>query len=194
MRNLDIAYNKLEKLKKEAELWKMDINASMISRKFNKEFRSLSVRFQFHIMDTYFAAGEYDPHRDSTEDPKYSVFLGYDRNFSIWLWVNTIEFYEEIFLILAHEFRHGYQHRKRKYKTFSRPHRKRMATMFDYYKNADELDSYAYEAAHAVKLFESKKSSVKDYWVAEVYRREVKPVSLKAYKRFLKKLYLHTRT
>ena len=68
-----------------------------------------------------------------------------------------------------------------------------MITMFDYYKNHNELDSYAYEAAQAVKLYESKRSSVKDYWVAEAYRNVVKPVSLKAYKRFLKKLYLHTR-
>ena len=101
MRNLDIARNKLDKLKKEAKLWKMTINASMVSRKFNKEFRSLSVRFQFDVMDTYFAAGEYDPDRDSTDDPKYHVMLGYDRNFSIWLWVNTEEFYEELYLSSA---------------------------------------------------------------------------------------------
>ena len=169
----------------------MTINASMVSRKFNKEFRSLSVRFQFDVMDTYFAAGEYDPDRDSTDDPKYHVMLGYDRNFSIWLWVNTEEFYEELYLILAHEFRHGYQHRKYRY---VHHYKKRMTTMFDYYKNHNELDSYAYEAAQAVKLYESKKSSVNDHWVAEAYRRVVKPVSLKAYKRFLKKLYLHTRT
>jgi len=188
MKNLLVAKKKLEKIRKEVLSWNPDIKAALVSRRFNKEFKTLSVKFRFEKMNNYFAAGEYDPYRESTKEPKYLIYLGYDKRFSIWFWLNTDMFYEEVYLILSHEFRHGYQHRKRKYKVLF--HNKRISTLFDYYTNKDELDAYAFEVAKAFEMYKKKKMLFCNYWVIDAYKKVVKPISPKMYNRFLKKVYL----
>jgi len=191
MRNLKIAYNKLEKLKQEASKWDHDIRPCEVSRRFNREFESLSVRFQFDGIDTYLSAGEYDPDREDSTDPKYRVFLGFNKEHRIWFWVNTDELYDEIFLILAHEFRHGYQHRICGYKVgwYKHDYAAKTQSLYDYYTHPNELDAYAYETAMAIRLQQIRPDvHERVKWIVDAYKKHVLSQSSKMYNKFLRRM------
>lgn len=104
-------------------------------------------------------------------------------------------FFEEIYLVLAHEFRHHYQAVTRKYRRDLRDNpkighfNKSIQSDVNYLIEYDEVDAYAFECAEQMKL---KMWPIKNLHLTSIYRtmysRNVKKYAPKHFKRFVRKV------
>lgn len=154
MRNLKIALKKVEDIAK--KIGNRKLHHRTVSKILNKELGSLSVKCKFKAeanMAGYLVlSGQYNP-PFLNEDHRYSVIISHDPK-NIYIKPRR-NFYEELICVLAHEFRHGYQDRKRKYRkvpfnlgTFKH----KDVTIQEevrYLSNNEEIDSYAFECVVA---------------------------------------------
>jgi hypothetical protein len=187
MRNVKIARKKLDQVI--AQIGDRHIRMPILCRYLNKAFKSLKVRFTSKQGDDYSMSGNYaGDHRDPDEG-RYNVLLTYNKNEKTFK-PNLIfedNFYDDIFAVVVHEMRHGYQYRKRGGLRFEKQFK---ANKFNevsdevmYLSDSDELDAYAYEVATAQKY------GHRASWVIERYKRYFKETNPKIYNRFLNKVY-----
>lgn len=200
MRNLDRAKKKIDKII--AEIGSGKIYSRTLVGKLNKEFKSLKVIFRMkddkklklgkHVV----CSGFYNGNMDS--EYLYEINISKDPEHK-WIKPRRHGFFEEVLLILAHEFRHAYQNRRRNYKrclsknpTFKH-FNKHVQKDVSYFIEYDELDAYAFETAEAIRElnlpFQTGLQTSSVY--STMYARHVKKYTPKHWKRFVRKVYGH---
>lgn len=189
MRNIRIAEKKLNKVA--TFIGDNPVRLSTICYHLNKEFKSLSVKFRSKLHNHYSISGHFNPYRFRDEgDMRYNVLITYEEKQKI---VADKQFWEELMLILVHEFRHGYQNRKcpqnigLKYSAKFNHLSKFVRAEVSYLTEPNELDAYAYETAYAI---DKNMANWHNHWTIERYRVFVDTYAPKLYKKFLKKVYL----
>lgn len=197
MRNEDKAKKKLKAVADKVR--GRSIKFSSLSSILNKEFKDMPVKFIFRGIKTpdknWFAlGGEYscDAERTDKSDPKYTVTLEYWNGHPNIDSLPEKEFnliFNDLYYILCHEFRHGYQERKRNHKNIRTRFRNITVTnrMSHYYASYDELDAYAYETALYMK---ETGSGITTSWVWKKYKELFCNCDKVTYNRFMKKVYL----
>jgi hypothetical protein len=199
MRNLKIAQKKLDKIA--AEIGNGKIRSRTLIRKLNKEFKSLKVRFSTRhdpkMYKSITCEGLYNGRVKDQYDAIYSIIIIKDTK-EVWIKPRRHAFFMEMYLILAHEFRHGYQDRRRKYRVnirekatfhhFNKYVRDDVRYLIDY----DEVDAYAFETAEELRL---NGLSISDLQTTSVYRtmygKKIKKYAHKHYKRWVRKVFNH---
>ena len=192
MSHLTLAKKKLDKVAKEIGYRK--VTHSVLSRLLNREFKTMRVKFSFLSSAT--GLGEYVTlsgwYNGGCDDDGYLYEIEITKdNSQKYIKPRAHGFFRELYLVLVHELRHGYQARSRKYKKVRDRYSRRIPKMVDvdtkkmlrYYSSKDEIDAYAFETAEAIK------AGMKDYWMFKKYR-EVGQYLPDMNKRFLKKVYL----
>jgi hypothetical protein len=206
MRNLEIARKKLEKIQK--RFGKDAVYARTFTRALNEEFKSLSVRFSSRqekgippkriIYSGYFNG----LCKDQFDDKLYNVDIRTDMG-GDWLLPHQCKMYREILCILAHEFRHGYQHRARKRrvnicKTRKIKHfNKYIQNEVNYLLDYDEIDAYAYAVAYELHIKRQPlRHGLTKCWINRtLYSKYIKKYAPpRYYKKFLRKVYSNYQT
>ena len=194
MRTHKIIRNKLNRVRHKL---KFPVDASVLSRTLNEEFRAMKVRFKISSSWHYSLEGYYTAYRETIDEPIYTVNISfdpfeYDDHIVEGRFLNNTGFFNEIYYTLVHEFRHGYQSRKRNYK-YLKPSKRYLHGSFHYYSCYDELDAYAYEAADAIKTepSESFMKTLKVNWIVRRYKQICKKEAPKVYNKLLKKIYVN---
>ena len=182
MRTLKIVRNKLERIKQNLSV---PVTPEALSRALNKEFKSMKIRFKIEGLWQYYIEGEYNSCRHSTDEPLYNIMIWYDIGDEFHRQIKNI-FFEEIFYVIIHELRHGYQARQRNHKYLKPP---KMRTNKEYFSFYDEVDAYAFEAAVAIKDIENT-----GHWIIERYRNLFPKDNPKVYNRLMKKIYKNINT
>jgi hypothetical protein len=189
MRNITVAKNKLKKISHKLSDKKLSVVS--LCRYLNKEFRNLSVKFRPKKGDFFSIAGEFAGDVRYDNELRYNVDITWDKNQKYF--IPTKDFYHQLLLTMIHEFRHGYQERRRNNKEimpwfrhpkFQHP-KKDIVEEVNYLSDYDELDAHAYEAAYELKHRKSKRS-----WVVNRYRKNLAIHNPKLFNKFLKKVYL----
>jgi hypothetical protein len=192
MRNFRLAKKKLDAIAKKIGFRK--VHYLVLSRMLNKEFESMSVRFKFWT-DIYMPwkknyvvfSGGYNQPSDGTEY-RYTIEMCRDPNDP---YIKPRKaFFNEAYLVLVHELRHGYQYRTRRFKKsrakdssfkhFNRSVQDRVRYLSDY----DEVDAYATEHAEALKInapIDNRYDLLKTY-APKVWQRYQKKVYLLSHK------------
>jgi len=190
-RNARIAYKKLEKIALKVGYGKVDYK--ILSRMLNREFKSMKVRFRFKRvdgLDDYISATGYYIPPHFGDDHRYEVQVFYGGKTQ----KLRRKFYTEIYFILVHEFRHGYQYRARKFrhrrppdKSFlhaSKPFQEEIRYLMDY----DEIDAYAMEIAESRRMGCELVYRQANY---QVYKDTI-PKMTKPWKKLMKKIYKYS--
>ena len=197
MRNENIAKKKLDAIAKRIGYRK--VYYVVLSRMLNEAFRSLKVRFKFvqsPDLDEYFIfTGEFNPHIDG-RDNIYSVYIG--RSLEHKYIKPRKGFFDELYLVLVHEFRHSYQYRKRNNRIIPEPKNLFFHKNLDiqenvrYLSDRDEIDAHAYEASFEIRMknitFSEALAKLEH---VQKYKKYLKKHSPDDWKQFIKKLYLH---
>jgi len=180
MRNVTVAKKKLDAVID--RIGDREIRIPIFCRMLNKEFQSLSVKFKSKQMEFYSLSGHYGGDVKYDDEGRYNVFITYAKDE---IMIHPRECKDDIFSVMVHEFRHGYQHSKRPKKIFKKYYRDIVGDeTFNYLSDYDELDAYAYETAFT-------RPSWND-WITHRYRDVVGKVDPKIYHRFLTKVYKFT--
>ena len=161
------------------------IRISTLCYHLNREFKSLSVRFRSKSGEFFSISGYFSPYKDYDKEGRYNVLISYEKEYP------TItldkEFCDELLLIMAHEFRHGQQFKRRDphYTSDSKFKHENIDVQEEvrYLSEPCELDSYAFEAAYALKLGANN-------WTHERYKMFLGKYAPKLYNKFMKKVYL----
>jgi hypothetical protein len=190
MRNITLAKNKMERVAR--KIGNRRLSMPSICRHLNNEFNSMSVKFRNKKGDFFSVSGHYSGSRwDGDDDLMYNILIIYDQK----TYKVSKDFYQEIFIALIHEFRHGYQHRKRRHKNINKKAKymdKRYPIAFSYLTDYDEIDAHAYEVAHVFRNYiqDTSNRHITASWVINRYRKIVAKYDEKLYNRFLKKVYI----
>lgn len=192
MNHFDLAKKKLDKIAKQIGYRKLQYN--VLSRILNKEFKSMRVKFSFLSSTTGLGEfvimnGWYNGCSDD-DGYRYEIEITKDNN-QKYIKPRKHGFFEELYFVLMHELRHGYQDRSRKYKAIHDHCSARIprdldadtARTLQYHSMNDEIDAYAFETAEAIRM------GKKDYWIIDRYRK-IGTHLPDVYNRFLKKVYL----
>jgi hypothetical protein len=197
MRTHKIIRNKLNSVRRKL---KFPVDAAVLSRVLNEEFKAMKVRFRITCGWYYSVEGYYNAYRESTDEPIYAIDVSFDLfecddHIIEGKFLNNDKFFDEIYYTLVHEFRHGYQNRRRNHKYLkpSKRYYNPLATgTFHYYSFYDELDAYAYEAADAIVVTpKSFMKALKSNWIVRRYRQICKKDAPKVYNKLLKKIYVN---
>jgi hypothetical protein len=196
MRNLQRAAKKLEKIA--AEVGNRKVYYRTLCMILNREFKSLKVRFAFRKEVSFkhskcvtveaFYCGELDL------DHLYEVNVIRDPKMD-YIKPRRKGLFREIYLVLAHEFRHAYQYRRRNFRVIKRENpyfwhfnkhvRKDVRYLIEY----DELDAYAFETAEEMKL---RGWGIKDLRLTSVYRtmygKKIKKYAPKHFQKWVRKV------
>lgn len=171
----------------------------VLCRTLNKKFKSLHIVFRFRARPytnefkdnaTWFIEGFYNRRVPGFEidDPLYEIKIV--RRSNIKMFTVNKWFWDELYLVIAHELRHGYQYRRRNGKMIFRTERTDLNPKADKYLcNFDEIDAYAFEAAIEWRMKGGnimKLSPVKKYYMK--CRRKAMP----EWRRFIKKVYKYS--
>ncbi len=200
MRNIKVAENKLNKVIK--GIGNRDVKLPILIRYLNKEFQSLSVKFKSCKGEFFSISGYYSGNNKNSNDSRYNVEITYEINDNIIIKTRLKDLIDQLLIVLIHEFRHGYQDRKRKFRfknnnaLFWRVQKlsKKFGidfNMMEYYYliDYDEVDAYAYELAYVLRS--SKSETIDNSFIVSRYKKIVATFNQKAYNRFLKKVYLN---
>lgn len=190
MRNITLAKKRMSLVAK--RIGNKRLSMSSICKHLNAEFNSMSVKFECKKGDFFSVSGHYSGSRwDGDDDLMYNILIIYDQK----TYKITKDFYEEIFIVLVHEFRHGYQNRKRRHKIIDKKSKyvdKRYPLYFNYLTDYDELDAHAYEVAYVFRNYiqDTSNRHITASWIINRYRKTVAKYNQKLYNKFLKKVYL----
>lgn len=196
--NLERARKKLDRVAE--KVGNRKISSRTFVRMLNREFRSMRVKFftkPLSKFGKYITVEGYYNGADREDGWVYTLYIIKDPK------EKTIKprrhgLFRELLLVLAHEFRHAYQRKRRKGRTTLRENPK--FTHFNKYVRRDvrylieydELDAYAFEAAEELRLL---KLTIADLKLSSVYRTmygtKVKKYAPKHYKKWVRKVYQH---
>ncbi len=138
-----------------AEFGNKSADVRVLSRRLNREFKSMKVRFKTKQVNEFFGYaidGEFNRYTDMEYgEGRYNLTFYYDPKHPI---IGVKSALTDIILILVHEFRHSWQDRNRTYHThelvppfnYSNKHVQKQVR---YYGCPSELDAHAYDAAYA---------------------------------------------
>jgi hypothetical protein len=188
MYTVQIAEKKINRLIEEIGDRKMTIPT--LCRYLNKTFRSMSVRFTSKLDDYFAITGMFGGNLKVEDELRYNIHVHYDRKKEKIFPADSL--LEAIFIVMVHEFRHGYQDTRRRkrilpiQRTLKFKHSvKTVQDSVNYLSDYDEIDAYAFEVAHAIK------NGHKGYfWITQQYKKTLGKHAPELYKKFLKKVYL----
>ena len=121
-----------------------------------------------------------------TDESKFNVLINYTKGAE----VNSLHLlWEELILVMVHEFRHGYQYNQSRIPMM--PARRQsfqhsdqsIVNLVNYFSDTNEIDAHAFEAAYA------KNSGIAYDWIIDRHRIVLGEYDVKSYNRFLKKFY-----
>lgn len=170
-----------------------------LSRVLNKEFRSLKVVIRFRVakFDSFKKLGYnwhicalYDPRVPGVEPihPLYEVFVNREKAFPKFM-VNKW-FWNELLLVLAHEFKHADQYRKRNGRMRIREERKNLDSRVDvYYCQYDEIDAHAFETALE---WEIRGGEFMDLPTVKRYYKKTRRWAMPEWRRFVKRVHKYS--
>ncbi len=190
MRNITLAKGRMKKVSE--RIGNKRLSMPTICRYLNDEFNTMSVKFRSKKGDFFSVSGHYSGSRwDGDDDLMYNILIIYDQK----TYKISTEFYQEIFIALVHEFRHGYQFRKRRNRDVNKKARytdKRYPLSFSYLADYDELDAHAYEVAYVFRNYiqDTSNRHITASWIINRYRKIVAKHNQKLYNKFLKKVYV----
>jgi hypothetical protein len=171
------------------------VDYRVLCRTLNREFKGLHMKFFFRARPyesfknnhTWFVEGNFTRKVPGVyiDDPLYEIRIVRRVNrkfFTVNKW-----FWDELYLVIAHELRHGYQYRRRKGKMVYRTERPDLNPKADKYLcDFDELDAHAYEAALEWKL---KGGDVMKLFPVKKYYTKCRRKAMPEWRRFIKKVH-----
>lgn len=171
----------------------------VLCRTLNREFKSLSVRFSFRKSTgknmpmhgyQWHIEGNYNQRIPGVEldELLYEIRIVRLKNhkyFTVNKW-----FWQELYLVLAHEFKHAQQYAKRKNRMIFTTERKDLNPKADKYLcNYDEIDAHAYETAIEWKL---KGGPLMTLATVRKYYKKCRRWAMPEWRRFIKKVYKYS--
>jgi len=176
-RNVKVARKKLDILVD--TLQEREITIPSLCRYLNNTFNSMSIRFTSKLDDFFSISGFFAGSVKLDNELRYNIHIDYDeKGFKI----NPKELLiDEIFPVIVHEFRHGYQERQRGKKQLKHQHRS-ASDDFSYLSDKDEIDANAFEAANCPNS---------SNWLFSRYKEIFSKDYPEYYHRFLKKAYTY---
>lgn len=196
MRNLERGKKKIDLLR---EKWgkREWVDYKVLCRTLNREFKSLHVIFKFKtskyfleqrpIPTSYYVEAYYDNRVPgvSTDEPLYEIIITREKprkKFLVDKW-----FWDEIYLILAHEFMHARQYKTRRGRVIYRKNRRGLNTRADQYLCLyDEIDAHAFEAATEIKM---KGTPMLKNRVVQKYHKATRRQANPEWRRFIKRVH-----
>jgi hypothetical protein len=170
-----------------------------LSRTLNKEFKSLGVVIRFEVAKpdsdrklgyAWHIVAWYDPRMPGVEptSPLYEVVVRREKvspKFMVNKW-----FWNELLLVLAHEFKHADQRRKRKGRIRIREERKNLNSRADvYYCQFDEIDAHAFETALEWKI---RGGNFMELPTVKRYYKKTRRWAMPEWRRFVKRVHKYS--
>lgn len=170
-----------------------------LSRILNRELKSLGVEVRFRVAKfdserrlgyTWHMTAFYNQRYPGIEPiySLYEVFVTREKaspKFMVNKW-----FWNELYLVLAHEFKHADQRRKRKGRVRIREARKGLNPRVDaYYCQYDEIDAHAFETALEWKIRGGK---FMDLPTVKRYYKKTRRWAMPEWRRFVKRTYKYS--
>lgn len=171
----------------------------VLSRTLNREFKSLGVVIRFRVAEfdsdkklgyTWHMSAFYNQRFPGIEPiyPLYEVYVTREKA-SLKFMVNKW-FWNELLLVLAHEFKHAEQRRKRRGRVRIREERRNLNPKVDiYYCQYDEIDAHAFETALEWKI---RGGNFMDLPTVKRYYKKTRRWAMPEWRRFVKRVHKYS--